>query len=104
MEKKGEICHEYATNGGITMKDFVEYLVKNIVSDPESVKVTQSDGQKRSLVEIHVASDDIGKIVGKNGRVIRSIRTLTSSIGTKVGYKVDVVVVGSHVTPEVQGA
>ncbi len=78
------------------MKEFVEYLVKNIVSNAEGVEVMQSQGQKRVLIEIKVDGADIGKVVGRNGRVIRSIRTLATSIATKLGLKVDIIVLGSE--------
>lgn len=81
------------------MKEFVEYLVKNIVSKSDAVQVMQSQGQKRVLIEIKVDGSDIGKVVGRSGRVIRSIRTLASSIATKLGLKVDIIVLGSEEVP-----
>ncbi len=70
------------------MKDFVEYLVKNIVSKPELVDIRQKIGEQKTLVEIRVAADDIGKVVGKKGKVIQSLRTLVMSIGMRLGQKV----------------
>lgn len=78
------------------MKDFVEYLIKNIVAEPDAVEIKQIDGEKRTLIEVEVDAQDIGKVVGKNGRVIRSIRTLASSIGAKLGMRVDIVIVGAE--------
>ena len=70
------------------MKDFVEYLVKNIVSKPELVDIRQKIGEQKTLVEIRVAAEDIGKVVGKKGKVIQSLRTLVMSIGMRLGQKV----------------
>ena len=70
------------------MKDFLEYLVKNIVNDPTKVDVQMKEGERGTLFEIRVAPEDIGKVVGKGGRVIRSLRTLSISIGVRIGIKV----------------
>lgn len=70
------------------MKDFIEYLVKNIVNDPTKVDVQMKEGERGTLFEIRVAPEDIGKVVGKGGRVIRSLRTLAISIGVRIGIKV----------------
>jgi len=75
------------------MKEFVEYLVKNIVSEPDSVKVNLKEGDQRALIEIRVAPDDVGKVVGKKGRVIHSLRTIAISIGMRVGQKVQLEII-----------
>lgn len=70
------------------MKDFVEYLVKNIVNDPNQVDVRLKEGARGTLIEIRVAPEDIGKVVGKGGKVIRSLRTISMSIGVRIGQRV----------------
>lgn len=59
------------------MKDFIEYLVKNIVDNPDKVKVIESSAEKYQLI---VDPDDIGKVIGKNGIMINFIRTLINSV------------------------
>ncbi len=70
------------------MKDFIEYLVKNIVSDPAKVEITLKEGTEGTLIEIRVAPADIGKVVGRGGKVIQSLRTISRSIGVRIGKKV----------------
>ncbi|MEL7431468.1 MAG: KH domain-containing protein [Chlamydiota bacterium] len=75
------------------MKDFIEYLIKNIVNQPDSVKITVKEENKKSLVEIRVAPEDVGKIVGKKGRVIHSLRTIAMSIGMRLGQKIQLEII-----------
>ncbi len=72
------------------MKDFIEYLVKNIVNDPNQVDVRLKDSPECTFIEIRVAPEDIGKVIGKGGKVIRSLRTLAMSIGVRIGLRVQV--------------
>ena len=77
------------------MEEFVAYLVKNVVNQPEKVDVRSMEGQSGLLIEIRVAPDDIGKVVGRKGHVIRSLRTLTMSIGARLGRRVHLEVIQS---------
>jgi predicted RNA-binding protein YlqC (UPF0109 family) len=70
------------------MEEFVAYLVKNMVNDPEKVDIRSMLGQGGLLIEIRVAPEDVGKVVGRKGNVIRSLRTLASSIGARLGSRV----------------
>ena len=70
------------------MEEFVAYLVKNMVNDPEKVDIRSMLGQGGLLIEIRVAPEDVGKVVGRKGNVIRSLRTLASSIGARLGRRV----------------
>lgn len=67
------------------MKDFVEYVVKNLVSDADAVKVTTIDEGNCLVVKVTVNPDDMGKVVGKNGRVANSIRTIVRSLSRNSG-------------------
>ena len=75
------------------MKDFIEYLIKNIVNEPEQVDIRVKEGDLRMLIEIRVAPTDVGKVVGNKGRVIHSLRTIAISIGMRLGHKVQLEVV-----------
>ncbi len=70
------------------MEEFVAYLVKNMVNQPDQVDIRSMPGQNGLLIEIRVAQEDIGKIVGRKGNVIRSLRTLAMSIGARLGRRV----------------
>jgi len=70
------------------VEEFIAYLVKNMVNEPEKVDVRSVTGNNGLLIEIRVAQEDIGKVVGRKGNVIRSLRTLAISIGARLGCRV----------------
>lgn len=70
------------------MKEFVEYLVKNLVDSPESVQVECKESESGMIVELRVANGDIGKVVGKNGRTINALRTLSMMVSARLGQRV----------------
>ncbi|NLB34866.1 MAG: KH domain-containing protein [Elusimicrobia bacterium] len=72
------------------MKDLVIQIVKNIVDDPEAVSAREVEGEKTTMLEISAASSDIGKIIGRNGRTIKAIRTLLNAAGVRQGKRVTV--------------
>jgi predicted RNA-binding protein YlqC (UPF0109 family) len=65
------------------MKELVEYIAKSLVDNPDAVRVTEIEGEKTSVIELSVAKEDLGKIIGKQGRTARSIRTILSAASTK---------------------
>lgn len=65
------------------MKDFVEFVVKNLVSNPDAVSVNMIDEGNCKVIKVNVLLEDMGKVVGKNGRVANSIRTVVRSIARK---------------------
>ena len=67
------------------MKDFVEFVVKNLVNNPEDVSVNVLDEGNCKVVKVKVNAEDMGKVVGKNGRVANSIRTVVRGIARKNG-------------------
>ena len=71
-----------------TMKEFVSYVVQNLVDSPDDVKVEVIDGSKSSVIEIRVHDDDIGKLVGKGGKTIQALRQISVTIGARLGRKV----------------
>lgn len=75
------------------MEEFVAYLVKNMVNLPDAVDVRSLDGQNGTLIEIRVAPEDVGKVVGRKGNVIRSLRTLAMVIGARLGRRVHLEIV-----------
>jgi predicted RNA-binding protein YlqC (UPF0109 family) len=66
------------------MKDLIEYIAKALVDAPDQVKVNEVVGEKTSVLELTVAKEDLGKVIGKQGRTARAIRTILSAASTKI--------------------
>lgn len=69
------------------MKSLVEQIAKALVDKPEEVVVTEVEGERTTVFELRVATSDLGKIIGKQGKTARSIRTILSASGTKLGKR-----------------
>jgi len=69
------------------MKELVEYIAKLLVDEPEKVQATEVQSEKTVVVELRVAQSDIGKIIGKQGRTARALRTILNAAGRKVGTR-----------------
>jgi uncharacterized protein len=67
-----------------SMKDLIEYIAKALVDHPEQVKVAEVEGERTSVIELSVAKDDLGKVIGKQGKTARAIRTILSAASTKI--------------------
>ena len=70
--------------------DAVEHLVRGIVANPDDVRVDLVTGRRGRLVEVHVNPEDLGKVIGRNGRTATALRALVAGIGGK-GMRVDIV-------------
>ena len=66
-------------------KDLVEYMAKSLVDDPSQVSVNVVEGEKSTILELRVAEDDIGKVIGKHGRIAKAIRTVLQAATAKTG-------------------
>ncbi|MBW1742649.1 MAG: KH domain-containing protein [Deltaproteobacteria bacterium] len=66
------------------MKDLIKYIAQALVDDPEAVEVSEVEGEQTSVIELKVAKDDVGKIIGKQGRTARAIRTILSAASAKI--------------------
>ena len=66
------------------MKELIEHIAKALVDDPDQVSISVIDGSQTSVLELKVAKDDLGKIIGKQGRTARAMRTLLSAASAKV--------------------
>ncbi len=69
-------------------KEFVEYIAKSLVDDPDSVEVNEVTGIKSLILELKVAPDDVGKIIGREGRIAVSIRALLGAMSTRSNRRV----------------
>lgn len=75
------------------MKELVEVIAKALVDHPEEVTVTQKEDGKHITVELHVAASDMGKVIGKQGRIAKAIRSVVKAASSKENKKVDVEIV-----------
>lgn len=66
------------------MKELIEIIAKALVDEPDQVRVTEIEGEKVTIIELRVAPSDLGKVIGKQGRTARSIRTLLNATATKL--------------------
>lgn len=71
------------------MKEFVGYIVKNLVDHPENVEIKEIGGTHTVILELSVHKSDIGKIIGKQGNIINAIRTLLMSVARRNGIRVN---------------
>ncbi len=69
------------------MKELVEAMAKALVDRPEEVVVREVDGEKTTVFELRVAASDLGKVIGKQGKTARSMRTILGAAGTKIGKR-----------------
>lgn len=74
------------------MEEFVAYIVKNLVDDPESVKIrsTEDETNESIKLEIHVAPEDIGKIIGRRGNTIHALRTILRRVCARLKKKIQI--------------
>jgi predicted RNA-binding protein YlqC (UPF0109 family) len=71
------------------MKELVEFIVKALVDNPDEVRVGMFDDRAGTIIELGVAADDMGRVIGKHGRVINSIRALVQVSAAKEGKRVN---------------
>ena len=72
------------------MKELVEMITKSLVDSPEEVKITETCGESIIILEINVGADDVGKVIGKEGRIANAIRTVVKAAAAKQNKKVTV--------------
>ena len=72
------------------MKELVEVIAKSLVEHPDEVVVTETENEKTILVELRVAPSDMGKVIGKQGRIAKAIRSVVKAASSKEEKKVDV--------------
>ena len=66
------------------MKDLICYIAKALVDDPDQVAVNEVEGKQTSVLELKVAKEDLGKVIGKQGRTARAMRTILSAASAKI--------------------
>ncbi len=69
------------------MKEFVEYIVKSVVDNPDQVRVEEVEGSRTTVYELRVAQGDLGKVIGKQGATAKAIRTLMAAAAARQGKR-----------------
>ena len=74
------------------MQELVKYIAQTLVEHPESVEVIEKDGPESVILELHVAPEDMGKVIGRQGRIAKAIRTIVkaASVDAEKKYVVDI--------------
>jgi predicted RNA-binding protein YlqC (UPF0109 family) len=72
----------------------VDYLIRALVDDPDAVQITRTETPSGELFEVTVAADDVGKVIGRSGRIIKALRTLMRAAGSADGRHVDLEILG----------
>ena len=75
------------------MKELLLYVAKNLVDQPNAVRVTQTESEEGIQLELHVASEDMGKVIGRQGRIAKEIRTIVKTVAQRSGERVTVDIV-----------
>ncbi len=68
----------------VEMKELIEYIAKVLVDNPDEVSVNELEGSQTSVIELRVAKEDLGKVIGKQGRTARAMRTILGAASTKI--------------------
>jgi len=76
------------------MKELIEYIARSLVDKPEDVEVREVVGERTSVLELSVAKEDLGKVIGKQGRTARAMRTILSAASTKVNKRSVLEIIG----------
>jgi len=72
----------------------IDYLVRSLVDDVEAVAITRTETSGGELFQVSVAADDVGKIIGRSGRIVKALRTLMRAAGSVDGRNVDIEILG----------
>lgn len=70
------------------MKEFVQYLIKNLVDNPDAVQVEVFEGEKTIVIEVRVADEDVARVIGRQGNTIKALRTLSMTVAARFSKKV----------------
>ena len=71
----------------MTMKEMIEFIAKALVDNPDQVEVNEVAGEQTSVLELKVAAPDLGKVIGKQGRTAKAMRTILAAASTKQGKR-----------------
>jgi predicted RNA-binding protein YlqC (UPF0109 family) len=92
-EDEEEVDDDYNRIRGAIPKNVLEYVARNIVDEPDAVVVEVEDGRRGISLNLHVAPDDMGKVIGRRGRVAQAIRSVVRAAGAREGIEAQVEIV-----------
>jgi uncharacterized protein len=75
------------------MRELVEFIAKALVDQPEAVQVRAIEGEQTLVLEVKVAPDDVGKVIGKQGRIVNALRTVVKAAAVRTGKRVTIEIV-----------
>ena len=78
-----------SSSANISLKDLIEYLARALVDHPDEVSVAEIAGEQTVVLELKVAKDDLGKVIGKQGRTVKAMRALLSAASAKLRKRAD---------------
>ena len=76
------------------MKEVLETIIRSLVDNPEGVEIKEVEGEKNIIFEVRVAEEDMGKVIGRQGKIAQSIRTVMKAVANKKDKKVTVEFIG----------
>ena len=77
----------------MSLKELIEYIAKSLVDHPEEVEVYEVGGERTTILELRVAEDDLGKVIGKRGTIAEAMRTILSASATKLKKRADLEII-----------
>lgn len=86
------------------MKELLEYIIPNIVNNPDEVEITEETTDGLTVLRIKVNPEDMGRVIGKSGKVIKAIRQIARIIALKKGVRVDIDVLDDTIEPEAKAS
>lgn len=82
------------------MKEFIEYITRHLMSDPDKINVTEVNGEFTQIYELRVGDKDLGRVIGRQGHIAKSIRTLLSAVAAKSGKRALLEILDNEKTKE----
>jgi hypothetical protein len=73
----------------VSLKDLIEFIAKALVDNPEQVEVSEIAGEQTVVLELRVAKEDLGKVIGKQGRTVKAMRSILSAAASKLRKRAD---------------
>ncbi|TGK08702.1 KH domain-containing protein [Leptospira fletcheri] len=75
------------------MEELVRYIVTSLVDHPEEISVTEIEGEEQTVLELRVSPKDVGKVIGKNGRIAKSLRAILTAASVKAGKNISLEII-----------
>lgn len=80
-------------SSNISLKELIEFIARSLVDTPDEVRVDEITGEQTVVLELHVAKDDLGKVIGKQGRTVKAMRSILSAAASKLRKRADLEII-----------